>query len=242
MADGAHRETLAAHARRIEARPMWIEPPPALRRMAGQTVAFGVAADAGLETLARGLTMACQEELSRIMIPGPQHARGDQPGTRVARGAKRSDVVAIAARRLTGVRGGGMPRQKSVRVITSGAPWAGPMALQAIGADVASRAAGGRCSCCGAVTVGIVGTVTRRRGPGHDGRRSRIGRQPRDRARRRRAGMTLVAELACVAGRAGGSHRLTRNGAVTTAAQKRWCGMRRWRGDSGDVLPREGRS
>src|SRR5439155_23720906 len=123
MADGARREVLAAHARRIKARPMWIEPPPALRRMAGQTVAFGVAADAGLETLTRGLTMACQEEWSRVMIPGPQQARSDQPGPRVARGAKRSDVVAIAARRLTGVGGGGMPRQKSVRVITSAPPW-----------------------------------------------------------------------------------------------------------------------
>ena len=53
--------------------------------------------------------------------------------------------------------------------------------------------------------------------------------------------MTLVAELPRVARGTCGSHRLTRRGAVTAAAQKGRCGMRRRRGDFGDVLPSEGR-
>ena len=54
--------------------------------------------------------------------------------------------------------------------------------------------------------------------------------------------MTLVAELARVARRTRGSHRLARNGAVTVAAEKVRGSMRGRRAESGDVLPSEGLS
>src|SRR5438093_446498 len=116
--------------------------------MARQTVAFRVAAHARLEALAGRLTVPNQEELPRVMIPRPQHSCRDQSRARVTTGAERTDVVAIAARRLTGIRGGGMARQRPVRMIARPARGARPVAFQAIGAYVAAGAAGRGCSRC----------------------------------------------------------------------------------------------
>jgi hypothetical protein len=77
MADGAHREVLAAHPGRIEARTMRIESAAAHRRVAGQAIAFRVTTDARLEALARCLTVSGQEKLPRVMIPGPEHSGRD---------------------------------------------------------------------------------------------------------------------------------------------------------------------
>src|SRR5213593_1248667 len=207
--------------------------------MARQTVAFRVAAHARLEALAGRLTVPNQEELPRVMIPRPQHSCRDQSRARVTTGAERTDVVAIAARRLTGIRGGGMARPKPVRMIARPARGTRPVAFQAIGAYVAAGAAGRGCSRFRAVTVGKVGTVIRGRSSRHHRRRSGIRWEPCDRARWRRAGVALVAELPRVAGGTRGSDRLARDRPMTAAAEKVRRRVRGWRGEISHVAPTE---
>ena len=148
--------------------------------------------------------------------------------------------MAIAAGRFARIRGSGVPRDEAIRMVAS-APRSriGPVTLQTIGAHVAAGAARGGCRRFDAVPVGKVGAVTRRCGAGHDGGRAQVGCQRCDRPRRRRAGMTLVAEFACVTGRTGGSQRLARGCAVTPASEKVGRGVRGRRGKLCDVLPRE---
>ena len=221
---------------------MRIEPPAAQCGVTGQAVALGMAADARFESLARRLPMAHHEESPGVVIARTQHTppRRRQSRPRVTARTERAHVVAIAAGRFARIRGSGVTRDESVRVI-AGAARAGvrPVTVQAVGAHVAAGAARRGCGRFHAVPVGKVVAVTRRSRSRNNRRRSQIGCEPRDRPRRRRTGMTLIAELASVAGGASRAHGLAGNGAVAARAEKIGGGVRRRCGETSHVLPSE---
>jgi len=141
VAGGTHLGILAPHAIRVESGTVGIEPPPPERRMAREAVALRVARDARLEALARRLAVTQQEETLRVMKSRAQHAVRDQPGLTVSGGAEAADVVAVATRRLTRVRGRGVPVQEARGVVSRSRRRHRAMAIHALGADVAAGAA-----------------------------------------------------------------------------------------------------
>lgn len=68
MARGTHLRVLAPQPRRIEAGSVWIEATGAERRVARQTIALYMAADTGLQILARRLAMPQTEEPLGIVV------------------------------------------------------------------------------------------------------------------------------------------------------------------------------
>ena len=128
---------------RIEPGTVGIEPPPALRRVTGETVPLGVAGNAALEALPRGLAVIEDEGLLRIMkADASEPAWCDQSRVHMAVGAELSLVVAFIARAFPTVRGGGMCREEPGRMVARRRICrAGTMALEARWPSVAGHAA-----------------------------------------------------------------------------------------------------
>jgi hypothetical protein len=98
---------------------MRIDAPAAGSGVAGETVTFGVATDAGLQVLPGRGTVADNEELQGVVIAGAQLAGGVGESRRLmASGTVRAWIVAVTARRDPIVGCGGMFRQKPVPMIS----------------------------------------------------------------------------------------------------------------------------
>src|ERR1041384_8368799 len=147
------------------------------------------------------------------MVAGALNVGGHEARARVTGGAERADVVAVAAGRRPRICRRGMPRGKSVRMIP-GAARRGvrTVTLEAVRTHVTAGAAGRSGGSHRAVPVGEVLAMIRRCGTSDDRRRARIGAQPGNGARRRRAGVALIPELAGSARGAGGGGGPARSG------------------------------
>src|SRR5262245_9758849 len=99
--------------------------------------------NAGLQTLARRLSMVEQEEFLGVVVAGsPQFSRAHHASLYVAVGAEFPLVVAITARAFAAVCRSRMTRQKSGRVIAGCRVGRfGAMTREALGAGVARAAA-----------------------------------------------------------------------------------------------------
>ena len=117
MAGRTHLRILPPERGRIEARPVGIEAPASQRRMAGQTIAFGMTGDAALQILSRRLTVPQEEGTAGIMIPGVQLSSSAQAGIHVTISAELGAVVAVAAVGLARVGRRWVPGEKARRVI-----------------------------------------------------------------------------------------------------------------------------
>ena len=112
--------------------------------MAGEAVPFGVTRHARFEILAGGLTVANNERLFRVMIPGPQGAISGESCRNMTGRTERSGIVTIAARRFTRVRRGRVGHKESLTVIPSSriaGRWA--MTVQAVLSGVTPSTRGG---------------------------------------------------------------------------------------------------
>lgn len=89
---------------------MWIEPEAAAhRRMARRAIALGMARRAGLETLARGLTVSKAEAAKCVVEAGLANSRiSDEARLLMTTLAELRGIVAIAAVCLTGERRAGV--------------------------------------------------------------------------------------------------------------------------------------
>jgi len=197
----AHLRVLLFQAVGVEVRTMRVDAPSAERRMARQAVLFDVTPDAGLEALARGLPVTRDKEIVEVVIPWSQWASlRNQSRGGVAGGAEARRVVAVAAAGLARVRGSGMARQEAGRMVASGAGGIGSVALEAIGAGVASSARGRHRGRPGGVSLGVVPPVRRRPPAGDHRPRAATGaggrKARRDSSRGRVAG---EAALPCMA-------------------------------------------
>ena len=239
VARGTRFRILAPHPIRVEPRSVGVEPPSAERRVAGEAVALGVARDAGLEALARRLPVTDEEELLRVVITRPHHTCRHEASLGVARRAETADAVTIAARGLAPIRRRGVPAQEPRRVVSGTRGGDRPMAVEALGADVTPGAARAGRRGRRSMTVREVAAVRRGGTARRDRRRARIGCERRDRARRSRARVTLITELARVTGRAAGADGLARHGPVAVGARESRIGVGGRRPESGDVLARE---
>lgn len=206
MAHRAHLDVLAPQARGVEPRPVWVVAPAAHSRVAWEAIALGVTADARFETLPRCPAMPRAEESIPVMITRSQRAVGDQPRLLMTRSAEAALTVAVIARRLARVRRRRMARHEAGGVIAGRIGRRRPMALEAIAADVTAGAAHGSRGGGRGVPVGEVGSMRHRRTQCHERGRTRVGRQRCDYARRRAAGMALVAELLSMTRGAGRRH------------------------------------
>ena len=74
MTYGTRLRVLAPQGLRIEAGPVWVEPPAANHRMTGETIPLGMASDAALQVLPRRLAMIQGEELLRIVVAAIQRS------------------------------------------------------------------------------------------------------------------------------------------------------------------------
>jgi hypothetical protein len=85
--------------------------------MAGGAITFGVAGDAGLETLARRLSMSEAEPAEGIVITGaPESRLSDQPRLLVAALAELRRVVTVAAVRFACVCCPRVTHEKALRM------------------------------------------------------------------------------------------------------------------------------
>ena len=167
MARGAHLRILAREPGGVETRAVRVYVPAADRRVAGEAVALGVAADAGLEALARRPTMPRDEELVRVVIAVAQRPLRRETGPRVTASAELPGVVAVAAGGLARVRRRRVTRQEAGWVIPGRAGGVGPVALEAVVAYVATGARGWDSIRGGGVTCPEALAV-RRRSPARD--------------------------------------------------------------------------
>jgi hypothetical protein len=97
VTDRAHLRVLAPQPLGVKARPVGIEPAAAERRMTGEAVTLGVAGDAGLQALPRGLAVASDEYAVRVVISRSQRTGAPQAGRCVAGRTEAGGVVTIAA-------------------------------------------------------------------------------------------------------------------------------------------------
>src|SRR5262245_58623394 len=225
MAYGAHLAVLFAQPFRIEPGAVRIEAAACDRGMAFQAVVLGVTPDAGFKASTRGAPVAGYKEWPGIVISRAQATRGDDTGLLVTGRAKAALVVAIAARRFARVGGSGMAGEKTVGVISGSTGRGRAVAVKAVTADVATRAAltvgrGER-----AVTVPEVRAVRGRRAVGDRRRGSRIGRERGDRPRMRTACLTLITKLLRMTGRAIRRHRAARDGPMSFSSGPARIGM-----------------
>lgn len=97
---------------------MRIEPPPTLRRMAGETIPFRVTTDATLQTLPRRLPMSEQEEPLGIVEVGRAQRRPRRHSRlNVAGDTELLLVVTVGAGGLPGVGGARVTGQESGRMV-----------------------------------------------------------------------------------------------------------------------------
>ena len=120
---------------------MGVEPPPALRRVAGQTIPLGMAGHAAFQILPRGLAMVQGEVLLRIVIAAVQRALSAETGVHMALGAELAGIMTVAAIRLSRVGRCRVPGEKSGGMIPgSGISRIGPVAVKTLGPHVAALA------------------------------------------------------------------------------------------------------
>ncbi len=112
--------------------------------MAGEAVSFGVTRHARFEILAGGLTVANNERLFRVMIPGPQGAISGESCRNMTGRTERSGIVTIAARGFPRVGGGRVGHKESLTVVPSSriaGRWA--MTVQTVLSGMTPRTRGG---------------------------------------------------------------------------------------------------
>src|SRR5436190_17704584 len=236
MAHGAHRVVLPLQPVRVEAGPVRIESPAALRRVTWQAVALGMTADARFETLPCRAAMPRNEESPGVVIPRSQAAARDESRLLVTCGAKAPLAVTVHAGRLARVGRRGMARQEAGRVIARRTGGRLPVALEAVAANMAARAARRTRRRQRGVAAREIPPM-RRRSPMRDERQgSWIRGEHGDRFGRRSAGMTLIAELTCMTGRAIRRQGTPRHRAVSVAARPAGIVMRRRCGETGDIV------
>lgn len=108
MTRRAYLRVLALKGGRIESGTMGVEPPAAESRMAGETVALGVAGNTAFQVLAGSLAVTQQEELFGVMVAAAERGPRRHAGLHVTVGAKLPGIMAIAATRFAGVGRGRM--------------------------------------------------------------------------------------------------------------------------------------
>ena len=118
MADRAHLWVVAAEPVGVEAGPVRIEPATTERRVTSEAVALGMAGNAALQALARRLPMGENEAGVPVVEASAKRALGREPCLLVAVCAECARVMALGARGLTGVGGGGVPSEEARRVVT----------------------------------------------------------------------------------------------------------------------------
>ena len=218
---------------------MRIEPPSAERRVTRETVTLHMTADARLEALTRRLAVTDQEEPVGVVESRPEHAVGDKPRLRVAGRAEGADVVTVAARRFARVRRRGMPAQEARRMVSRPCRRDWAVAIEAFSADVAPGAARPRGGGGRSVAVGEARAVRRGSAARRDRCRARIGSESSDRARRRGARVTLVAELPRVTSRAARGDGSSRNSPMAVRADEPRIGVRRRHREGSHVVTGE---
>lgn len=97
MAGGAHLGVFPLEPSAIEPGSVRIEAAAAPSRMTGETIALGVAADAGFQALPRGLPMADQKELLGVMEARAQSSLRYQPRLLVTGSAEPGRAMTVCA-------------------------------------------------------------------------------------------------------------------------------------------------
>lgn len=136
MAGGAHLGVFPLETIAVESRPVGIEPATAPRRVAGEAIALGVAADAGLQALPRCLSMPDQEELLRVMKTGAQRPLGHQARLLVTGRAEPGRAMTVRARALSRIGCRRMTGEETGRMIATHRRGGWSMAIEAFGPGV----------------------------------------------------------------------------------------------------------
>jgi hypothetical protein len=139
MTCSARLGILALECRGVETRPVGVEPPATLCRMASEAVTLGMARDTALEVLPSSLPVSQHEGPFGVMIPGVERSTCREAGVHVALGTELTRIMAVATARLSRISRRRVPPKEAGRMIARrrvGGIW--PVTVETLGPDMAA--------------------------------------------------------------------------------------------------------
>jgi hypothetical protein len=104
MTCSARLGILALECCGVETRPVGVEPPATLRRVASEAVTLGMARDTTLEVLPSSLSVSQHERPFGVVVSGVERRTRREAGVHVALGTELTCIMAVAAARLPRIR------------------------------------------------------------------------------------------------------------------------------------------